>query len=290
VTHGITHVSWAIPASYLSELAASADPTVVYLAPNAHLSAKEETRAEVFGSDFTDPDAPIVHCGSARLRLVRGRPFAQAAAGADSPLGLMQLIAVFGGVAPQFDVDVYEEGESGATVAVPAGASLASVGGSCRAVLPEQVEMRVKVGRLGAMETPDMIATQFEAAVATPPVQMWGADPGWTLLMPFFRPDGLIVRRKAFAHYFPPNPYGLPTEYLFETLAVRNGTFVGVAAIRHNDLPMYLCVRGVPGAVCPSPQYLATWAQAALSVQLATFSISAARNPALTAWQERRGP
>ena len=57
-------------------------------------------------------------------------------------------------------------------------------------------------------------------------------DPAWTQLYPWTRPDGGVVRRRA---YFVAQPFN--QQYVFETLASKAGTFLGVAAVRHQFLP-----------------------------------------------------
>jgi hypothetical protein len=213
---------------------------------------------------------------------------AEAEIGNDSPLGLMQLKAIFGGAPPTLAFDVYEDGASGATVALPSGAQLHTQGASsCRATLLNgQIDMLISVTAVPPNSNPDLISAQFELFAATPPTFNWAPDAAWSYIMPFYRPDGLVVRRKAYAHLVP-NQFNLPTEYMFETLAARNGTFIGVAAIRHSDLALRLCMAGaLPPAQCPPLNYIQTWAQVALSVHLATFAISAV-NPNLGAWQGR---
>ena len=289
VAHGITHVSWAVPARYLAELAQSTETTSGITASSVNLSAAEATRAEVFSADFVDPTVGTVNCGTARLRRARRRTLAEAEVGNDSPLGLQQLKGAFANVPATFEFDVYEDATSGATIVVPAGAPLQQQGSACRVSLAaNEVDMVVSVTRVPLNSNQEILAIQFEMFAATQPIQLWMPDVWWSYSMPFYRPDGLVVRRKAFAHMVP-NAYGVPTEYMFETLAVRNGTFIGVAAIRHSDLPMQLCTnRLLFGAQCPSENYLSTWARAALSVQLATFAISAL-NPNLSTWQQLVG-
>jgi hypothetical protein len=286
VAHGITHVSWAIPVQYLAELALSTESAVAFATPNANLSAAEVRRAEVFSADFVNPDVRTINCGTARLRMARTRTLLEAEVGNDSPLGLLQLKSIFAG-ASGLSFDVYEDAGSGATIAVPSGVPLRADGAaSCRvSMLNGQVEMIVSVTAVPPGSNPDVISSQFEMFAATPPVFNWLPDPAWSYLMPFFRPDGLVVRRKAFSH-FVPNQFNIPTEYLFETLAARNGTFVGVAAIRHSDFQFQLCQRGaLPPQQCPPPTYLQAWTHVALSVQLSTFAISAF-NANLGAWQQ----
>jgi hypothetical protein len=272
---------------YLSELAASQESTIALAAPNANLSAAEVARAEVFSADFVDPDARTINCGTARLRKARTRTLAEARIGNDSPIGLQQLEAVLGGAAPMLPFDVYEDAVSGATVALPAGANLVPLpASSCRApLLNGLIDLVVSVTAIPPFSNPDLIASQFELFAATQPTMYWMPDPAWSYTFPFYRPDGLVVRRKAFAHAVP-NQLNTPTEYMFETLAARNGTFLANAAIRHGDLALRLCqVGAVLPTQCPPPNYLQAWGHAALSVQLSTFAISAV-NPNKSAWQQ----
>lgn len=288
VKHGITKVGWAIPAEYLTQLANSPEQTSGYVAENAHLSAAEESRAEAYAADFVAKGAARIKCGTATLTMVRTMSFSEASSATDSPLGLNQLLAVFGGPPPDFKIDVWEDSESGAAVAMPQGSRLANQGNFCRAeALGGQIEMQVQVTQVPPNSDPNTVSMQFESRAAKPPIQAWTADPNFTYFAPFFRPDGLVVRRKAFGHWYPPNQFALPSGYLFETLAVRNGTFLGVAASRHNDVALALCVRGVQAVECPPNDYMVAWAQSALSVHLSTFGISAARRQGLVAWQQK---
>jgi hypothetical protein len=268
-------------------LVASQETTAAFAAPNANLSAAEVARAEVFSADFVDPAARTINCGTARLRKARTRTLAEAQIGNDSPMALQQLEAAFGGAAPTLPFDVYEDAVSGATVALPGGAELVALpASSCRAsLLDGLIDMVVSVTAIPPLSNPELISSQFELFAATQPTIYWMPDPAWSCTFPFYRPDGLTVRRKAFSHAVP-NQFNAPTEYMFETLAARNGTFLANAAIRHADLPLRLCQAGafLP-AQCPPPNYLQTWGHAALSVQLSTFAISAF-NPNRSAWQQ----
>lgn len=291
VSHGITHVSWAIPVRYLADLAASIEPTAAFAAPNGHLSAAEVARAQVFSADFVKPDARSINCGTARLRLARRLTLAEARIGNDSPLALQQIETGVGGASPALPFDVYEDAVSGATVAVPAGAELRAEGPAwCRAqVLTGLIDMLVSVTTMPAGSNADLIARQFELFAQTQPTTYWSPDADWTYATPFYRPDGLLVFRKAWFHWVP-NQYNRPTEYMFETLAARNGTFIGVAALRHADLPMVLCqVGALPPAQCPPPAYMQAWGHVALSVHLSTFAISAV-NPGNAPWQQLGRP
>ena len=54
------------------------------------------------------------------------------------------------------------------------------------------------------------------------------------------------------------NALGAPTDYVFETLAFRNGLFVGVMAARRNDLAFFMWMKGIQGTVCPPATYVPT--------------------------------
>ncbi|MEO8620023.1 MAG: serine protease [bacterium] len=293
VSHGITHVSWAIPVQYLTELLQSTESATAFSTPNANLSAAEVTRADVFAADFVAENVKTVNCGTARLRMTRTLSLSEAEIGNDSPLGMQQLKSIIPFNPSTLKFDVYEDASSGATVAVPSGVPLTTFSpASCMAsMLNGLINIVVSVTTVPPGSNPDLLSSQFEAHAAPPPIFNWVPDVAWSYIMPFYRPDGLVVRRKAFMHMVP-NALNTSTEYLFETLAARNGAFVGVAAVRRSDLQVQLCQRGmVPPQQCPPASYFPVWAHAALSVQLATFAISAS-NPNLAAWQQtgRGGP
>jgi hypothetical protein len=276
VNHGATHASWAIPVKYLASLARSTESAAGYVADTAHLSAAEVTRAEVYRADFVDLTAPTVKCGSATLRRVRTVPFVQASLSTDNPVGLIQLESFFQQPAPQFDIDVYADAQSGAAVALPAGTGLLSNGAGCIATSPDRsLGILVQVTNIPAGDNGMMTASMFEGAAASPVPQFWRQDPAWTNYQPASRPDGLSVIRKAWVCYYPQNQYNFPTRYMFETLAVRGRTFLGVAGFRNNDAVMWACVNRIPMPSCPGMEYFAGWMQLALSVHLATFPITA---------------
>lgn len=276
VRHGIGHASWAIPVKYLAELARSTEATNGYVVTSGNLSAAEVTRAEVYSADFVDRTAPTVKCGTATLRKVRVVPFVQASLSTDSPIGLVQLETFFKQPAPQFSIDVYADAQSGATIALPAGTGLMSNGAGCVASSPDgSLAMLIQVTEVPLGDNGQRISSMFELAAGSNMPMYWRQDPAWTNVLPAQRADGLSVIRKAWVCYYPPNQYNFPTRYMFETLAVRGRTFLGVAGVRNNDAVMWACARGIPMPNCPGPSYLASWMQVALSVHLATFPITA---------------
>jgi hypothetical protein len=276
VHHGATHASWAIPAKYLASLEQSNDQVGSYVNATAHLSAAEVTRSRVYSADYVDQSAPTVRCGTATLRRTRRTSFIDAAQTTDNPLGLVQLEQVFQQPAPQFDLDVYADAASGATVVVPAGTQLAQTGALCAAQSPNgDLAIIIQVTTVPGGSNAQMVSSQFETAAGSPMPVFWRQDMAWSNFTPQLRGDGLMVTRKAFSYFSPPNAGNFPSRYLFETLAVRGQTFLGVAGLRNNDLAMFACGRGMQFVNCPSPDYIARWTRLALSVHLATFPITA---------------
>jgi S1-C subfamily serine protease len=276
VRHGIGHASWAIPVKYLAELARSPESPNSYVVTSGNLSAAEVTRAQVYSADFIDATAPTVKCGSATLRRARVVPFVQASLSTDNPIGLIQLETFFNQPAPQFNIDVYTDAVSGATIGLPAGTGLTSNGAGCIASSPDgSLAMLIQVTAIPAGDGGQGISTAFELAAGSPAPQFWRLDPAWTNFQPAFRADGLTVVRRAYQCFYPPNQYNFGTRYLFETLAIRGRTFLGVAGFRNNDAAMYACAAGLPMPKCPGLEYIAGWMQVALSVHLATFPITA---------------
>jgi hypothetical protein len=277
VNHGATHASWAIPVKYLADLVRSSESAAGYVATTAHLSAAEVTRAQVYSSDFVDHAAPTVKCGSATLRRVRVVPFVQASLSTDNPLGLIQLETFFNQPAPQFNIDVYADAGSGATIVLPAGTNLVSNGAACVATSPDgSLAMLLQVTAVPLGDTGQGVSSMFEQAAFASAPQFWRNDPAWTNVQPAYRADGLSVIRRAWQGFYPPNQYNFPTRYMFETLAVRGRTFLGVAGFRNSEAVMWACARGIPMPNCAGvPNYLAGWIQVALSVHLATFPITA---------------
>jgi hypothetical protein len=277
VRHGIGHASWAIPVKYLAELARSTESPNSYVVTSGNLSAAEVTRAQVYSADFVDPHAPRVNCGSATLRKERVVPFAQASLVTDSPAGLVQLEQAFQfKTVPQFNLDVYADTVSGATIVVPAGTVIVSNGGACAASSPNgAITAIIMVTTVPAGQTAQSLSVAFESAGMMPYPAMWRADPAWTNLTPWVRADGLVVIRKAFAYYYPPNQYNFSSRYMFETLALRGQTFLGIMGYRNNDLAASACNARLQFVNCPGPDYMLSWVTLALSVHLATFPITA---------------
>lgn len=119
---GAASISWAIPALQLEQLRRSNEVRL----PNSPVVEN------LFTADVVDPsaDQAIVELDDVRLAMLRTRGFSRLAATADDKPALLALAAELQDFAPQlFRYDIYTDLPSGATLAVPAGLSLAVKGG-----------------------------------------------------------------------------------------------------------------------------------------------------------------
>ena len=88
--------------------------------------------------------------------------------------------------------------------------------------------------------------------------------------------DGLMVNRKAWAG----QSFSAMNKYAFETLALRNLTFLGVAAVRGDVMPQnlyqaQLChqIQFQDPSCQPLHQSISAWAQVVIGLQLSGFSL-----------------
>jgi hypothetical protein len=284
VGHGITRVAWAIPADYLSELATSPEAAAHYVAPNAHLSAVEESRAAVYIADYVAPDAPTVTCGSAELTKVRTVQLWDAVSAADAPADAVAFINLLKETslilrkgtslfpAGSYRVDVWEDRKSGAVAAVPTGMELTREGSFCVAS-GGGASIMIQVKQVPASTDPNVVAAQFERMVMSKYSLRDRLE--WTPIgdpREFLRPDGLVLKHKAFeGKKFSYNQFERPTATLVDALATRNGTFLGVAAVWRGR----------------TDDRTRIWVPVATSVYVATFGISASQKRGLVEWQTR---
>jgi trypsin-like peptidase len=293
VNHGITGVAWAISAVHLTELARSTEQISAYVGVSAHQSAAEGLRAATFERDLApaERDGPTVKCGPVYLTRVRTVKAWDAASAADAPgrvtRTLQQLQAWDATLSqalrssPQrFRLDVWEDLKSGAAVAVPAGLELTDRGTYCGAS-GESGTMIVQVTPVPGWVEPDVVPAQFERLAKSIASVQWIGEPPEPK---FLRPDGMLLEYRVFRESdddararAPGLPAGVrapPDGILVETLAMRNGTFMGVAATHAG------CRSSLPCS------FHAQWLSMAASVEVSTFAISASRRRGLTRWQQ----
>lgn len=294
VAHGITRVAWGIPVKYLAELADSREPAAGYVSVNAHLSAAEESRAAVYAADYVPPDAPTIKCGSAHLRKMRTMQVWDVVSAVDVPRRatatlnwLKSLDAALAKASPyyvnRYRVDVWEDLKSGAAVAVPAGREFRSEGSFCVTV-DHGYSMVVQVVQVPSSTDPDTVAARFERLVMEQYPVKWALEDDQPK---FFRPDGMVLKQKTFqSSEHSDSRFERRVGTLIETLAIRSGTFLGVAAVRDET-----CRRpeGLPGGVpvhCP-PRDVMAWVPLVAAAEISTFAVTASRLPGLVEWQKK---
>lgn len=270
---GAIGISWGIPASELEKLASSSVTQLPGL-PGI---------GELFAADLEADVQETKVFGSVRLTKLRSRTLAQLAATADDQLGLSQLATFFSANPPYFSpetfrYDIYQDMDSGATIAVPEGAEIiaqddyfiASVGDS-------RMEMLFIIQRVNDYSDAQYKAVTLEQRLVE---QEYGTqvmpDPAWSYLVPMNN-FGIVVNRKALLKSRFDGLMWQPEKYYFETLATNGATLLGVAAVNNNNTPQMLqmesfCVQGYNNFECAEIiRSREVWAQMVLGVQLASF-------------------
>ena len=272
---GAINISWGIPASYLGKLLASPTGTLPRALGSRNLFSAE-LRADV---------GTTVTAGRIDLVKLRTRSLTELIATADDQLGLQQLSYLF----PDIDqaslrYDIYQEVQSGATVVLPEGARIEAHGAGVWAVqLPasygRSLDMALQVSQAPSAYEAQRRSVEFEAEIQKRyPGLTWQVDPQWTYPLAYSRPDGLTVRRKAAGAFSFDGYNWLPNKYVFETLAVKNSTFLGLAVVNNENTPQamqlaMMCNQGLPNPECPRLfQTRRGWAHAVLGVQVTSFS------------------
>jgi hypothetical protein len=277
---GLGGIVWAVRASYVAELPAAAAV--------ASIGAMQRASGLSFADQTPQARVEGVSCGSMTLSRSRVVQLAELSRDSDDVVGLSQLAAVFGTSVPdlsQLRFEVWVDQESGASVAVPEGASLASQDDYCAASVSPGVELYVRgvhadLGdpnqRLAAAQ---QASQQFEQDMSTLFPGYMQPDPSFTYPAPKMRAaDGFVVRRSAYANMRPASAYGdVFSDYAFVTHMVRGADYVGVGATRR-DFPVNLqamqyCQMQPGDYRCQQmAQLFGGWARAALAVHLSTMS------------------
>jgi hypothetical protein len=269
--NGAVAVSWAIPAKYLRELAASSE--------SIETVQRGPRNPVLFSAEADTKNLGETTCSGLVLTRLRSTSFPQASLSADDPKGLFQLVQFFAVDPSAFKFDVYQHLKSGATFVLPTGAHLRQgPGGDCVATLTSGiVEMHLQLAVLRSAFDANSKSQEFERMMAGDAPQQWTADPQWTYVMPYPRFDEMIVRRRSYVH-FRTMPYMVQDRYLFEILAVRKNVFIGSAAINAASpelIQRVTACRFSPNTSgCDDARALINeWVSAVLSIQLTTFPI-----------------
>lgn len=274
--NGAAALSWAIPAKFLNQLAASsenADAVQTY-APSSRAAS-----ALLFSAEAETKNRGETTCSGLVLTELRSAAFSQLTKSVDDPLGMMQLVQFFGIDPTSFTYDVYQHLGSGATFVLPAGVRLRqAANGDCVAsIAPGRIEIHLQLGVLASAMQAQSRSEGFERALVNGNTQGWVADAKWTNAMPIPRFDGLLVRRRAYTHVRM-MPTVFQDKYIFEALAVKNNLFIGSAAMYESTPELAqriaMCRIAPGGNGCAEARTLVMdWAKAVLAIQLTTFPV-----------------
>jgi hypothetical protein len=178
-------------------------------------------------------------------------------------IGLGQLLSSFQNMGidyTSFNFDIYLEETTGATFVVPEGLALRQENGFLVASSGTGLfQLKVSIQPFVNVQT---TSEQFEYTIM-PGINnynlyasYWAPDVRWTYTMPVPRPDGMLVRRKAyFSNYY--------QMYMFEALVAKGHTFLGTCVEQYHTInnPAYM-----------NPQIQRELAMFNLSNQLSTFT------------------
>ncbi len=272
--NGAAAVSWGIPVRYLAQLAASNE------SPNAPQTAGTNQGGThlLFAAETEVRNRGEITCSGLTLTKLRTTTFTQISKSVDSPVGLFQIVQFFGVDPSSFTFDVYQHLPSGATFVLPEGARLnPDSNGDCMASASSgHIELHLQVGVLASAAQAQSKAQSFEFAWAVDP-QRWFLDPQWSNLLPSSRFDGLIVQRRAYSHVSETIP-GFLDKYGFETVALRNNVFIGLAtkyALSPQIAQQNAACRLTPtaGNCSEIQRFMVNWVKSVLAIQLTTFPV-----------------
>jgi hypothetical protein len=262
--NGLAGISWAVRAHYLDELAQAPAPT------SAETS---ESASNLFSAPLEGSSPSQLPCGDFNFVRTKKRTLRELLNTTDDITGFMQLAST-----AQFDVKqlesieytVYSEQNSGASVAVPSGASLTSQQGECQVAFQDSVFIRVGSRHVATPLDVQAASVDFEQKFDYRG-QTWFANPAFSYLQPTQRADGLIVRRKAAVGYSGQLIHGLA----FETLLSKGDIFVGVQATNSGIDPQtwsYCPYQPADAPTCARyHQVYNFWAATLLGVHLSTI-------------------
>jgi trypsin-like peptidase len=294
VDHGITGVGWAISTVHLAELESSTEDTAPYIELNEHFSAAEGLRSSYFARDLTPPGpaTPKVKCGTVELSRARTVKPWDVVGAVDAPkrvtetleslqkfdVGINQTFPTMA-TNDRYVVDVWQDSFSGAAVAVPTGRELKNQGSYCTAT-GDGGTMVIQV-ITAAWADPAVLTNQFELLAKSQLRTSWG-DP--EVEPKFSRPDGMFLEYKRFSgtdikslRGSSTRPPGEATSAILNvTIATRQGTFLGVAAMQDR------CEESVMRC-----SFGADWLAMTASAEIATFAISASRLRGSSHWQKQ---
>jgi hypothetical protein len=279
--NGTVGIAWGIPVSELRGLASSSESATDHTVQNASAGISAaglfayETEARAEGS---------VTCSGIELTKIRTTAFEQVASSTDDVVALQQILTYFQANPTGYAFDVYQHLASGATVVLPANATLKPDTKGCTASLSNgEIVIRIDVAIVDSDTDVQPKSVQLELNAVGGHPQGWNHDMPFTYLGPKSRFDGMLVNRKGFVHV---NPLLMALNtpvmdrYLFETIASRKHVIINestlnkVNTVQNNQLAIACRLNPMVAPICPAiNKRTETWILSVLAVQLATFPI-----------------
>jgi S1-C subfamily serine protease len=279
--NGTVGISWGVPVSELRGLASSSESASDRAAQSASPGI---SAAGLFASEIEARAQGSVTCSGIELTKIRTTPFEQVAASTDDAIALQQILTYFQANPTGYAFDVYQHLPSGATIVLPADATLKPDAKGCTASLSNgEIVIRVDVAIVDSDTDLQPRSVQLELNAVGGHPQGWNRDMPFTYLGPKSRFDGMLVNRKGFVHV---NPLLMALNtpvmdrYLFETIASRKRVIINESTLnkvntaQNNQLAIACRLNPMVAPVCPAiNKRTETWILSVLAVQLATFPI-----------------
>jgi hypothetical protein len=268
---GTVGIAWGVPATNLAALKDSGEKP----------SAKAGDPSLFAAETAVHPTGPAISCGAGSFVKMRTMQYSEILRSTDDAAGLAKVLTFFAilGIDPSdLSYDIYQDGSSGAAIAVPEGKTLQSGTVGCRVDVLQNLAMFIQMAPLSSPAEMYPVSLAFERNFA--PMPQWQPDPDFTYVQARHRADGLTVDRKVLLHTVR-NPYSGQFSWdqgaVYETLAVKGNWFVGTVAMdRVYRLATaqfaQLCTRQPGANGCDQlRQQMRVMVQAVIAAHLTTF-------------------
>ncbi len=220
LNNGAASISWCIAAKSLDKLESSTDAFPTNSIPRA--------RTLFAGDDYIDNE--VISNGTHSFRKTATKTFAELDRNGTysnfAEMGLFQLLAKFRQSNinyEDFRYNIYTEMSTGATIAIPDDMNL-TVNDDFFYAENASNDIRVIV-RMDKSLNPQLVSLNFEEFLMQETnIRTWIIDQRLSFMIPLQRPDNVIINRKAWFNQ-------TPNRYMFEVLAFRYDTFMGMSII-----------------------------------------------------------
>lgn len=238
--NGASGISWCIPSKFLLDLEVSKEEY-----PNL---ANSNVKTLFSSQNRDDEEIRISKRGFTFIK-TKTRTFEELNKtgnySSNTELGLHQMLSQYRAKNipfEDFEYDIYVEEKSGATVVIPSDMKLKEDHLGFYAISAnKQNFIRIKIHSLltnnfvnqASIFDVNQASISFENFIQRETrISSWILDYALTFRQPFFRPDNTVIYRKAYVNH-------MPNKYLFEVLAAKDGTFMGLYAVMQNSFDPY---------------------------------------------------